>query len=456
MANVIFKKGLLANLPSTKTAGAFYVTTDERAIYLDVDSSTRIRLGDFQEFSTIAELEANTNPSTTALYYVSNVNCLAKWDGTNYIKINPDTGATGVEVHETSGTPDSGNVVTNITYDPATRKLILYKGITAAELGDSSDVSSAITLYGVKAYATEQAAAVLGSNTDTSSANTVYGAKALANEKVASITAGGGIEVSTSSPNSATAPSVGIKLSAKSGNELTIETGAGEEGLYFKSAAAQTVSVVEKATPNTGYLKSYQVTVDGTAVGVDIDIPKDFLVKSGEVKTVTVADEPYEGAQVGDKYIDFVVNVKSGTATDEHIYLPVNELVDAYNAGNGLELGANNTFAVKLDSTSVGGLTVSSSGLKLAEATPDVYTSGTKTADGVAGAMSSADKYKLNGIAAGAEVNVLEGVQVDGIDLTIDGNKKVNLVCNTAYNASTNKIATMSDVSAAALEWGSF
>lgn len=43
------------------------------------------------------------------------------------------------------------------------------------------------------------------------------------------------------------------------------------------------------------------------------------------------------------------------------------------------------------------------------------------------GLMTSADKYKLDNIEAGGEVNVLEGVQVNGTDLTIDGNKKVNV-----------------------------
>ena len=66
---------------------------------------------------------------------------------------------------------------------------------------------------------------------------------------------------------------------------------------------------------------------------VDIDVSKDFLVKSGEVKTVETAGTPYSGAAEGDKYIDFVINVKSGTAADEHMYLPVNSLVDTHNAG---------------------------------------------------------------------------------------------------------------------------
>lgn len=38
-------------------------------------------------------------------------------------------------------------------------------------------------------------------------------------------------------------------------------------------------------------------------------------------------------------------------------------------------------------------------------ATADTYVEGTKTADGTAGLMTGADKYKLDGIAAGAEVN---------------------------------------------------
>lgn len=40
--------------------------------------------------------------------------------------------------------------------------------------------------------------------------------------------------------------------------------------------------------------------------------------------------------------------------------------------------------------------------------------------------MSSAERVKLEGIAEGAQVNVLEGVQVDGTDLSISG-KKVNI-----------------------------
>ncbi|MBQ9347319.1 MAG: hypothetical protein IJT94_08290 [Oscillibacter sp.] len=245
-------------------------------------------------------------------------------------------------------------------------------------------------------------AAVLGTAQDASTEATVYGARALANSKVATVSAGSGINVSTNSPNSATAPEVSIRLSAKSGNNLSLETGSGEEGLYFHQADAPTVSVAEKATANTGYLKTYQVTVDGTPVGVDIDIPKDFLVKEATSSIVTAADKAAGGKfenddsySVGDAYLDFTINVQTGTATDEHVYVNVKNLVDVYTNGDGLNL-SNNQFSVKIDASNARGLSVGANGLAMALVTPDTYEDGTKTADGTAGAMSSADKYKLD------------------------------------------------------------
>ena len=143
MSMVAFKKGLLANLPATKTAGTFYVTTDERAMYLDVDASTRIRLGDFQEFATVDALTANPNPNTTALYYVSDINCLAKWNGSKYIQINRDTGMTSVEV--TGG----GNALTAAVYDADGRKLTLTKGATYMTAADvDGKISTAVGALG--------------------------------------------------------------------------------------------------------------------------------------------------------------------------------------------------------------------------------------------------------------------------------------------------------------------
>ena len=59
-----------------------------------------------------------------------------------------------------------------------------------------------------------------------------------------------------------------------------------------------------------------------------------------------------------------------------------------------------------------------------------------------AGVMSSADKSKLDAIEAGAQVNVLEGVQVNGTDLAISS-KKVNIDL-TGYVEKTDIVSDFS------------
>lgn len=95
-----------------------------------------------------------------------------------------------------------------------------------------------------------------------------------------------------------------------------------------QSLDSKTVTVEKLATAESGYLSSYAVKQNGVQVGNTINIPKDFLVKSGSVKTVSTANSPVNGYSVGDKYIDLVINVQEGTSTDSHIYILVSDLVD--------------------------------------------------------------------------------------------------------------------------------
>ena len=245
--------------------------------------------------------------------------------------------------------------------------------------------------------------------------NTYYAKKSAVVNSL-NATANKGIEIGGTS----TAPTVGIKLSEKAGNALSFATGENEDGgLYYNAPAADEYSVVKQATAESGYFATYQLTKNSTGVGEKINIPKDFLVKGAEIKTVSTADDPYEGAEVGDKYIDFTINVKSGTATDEHLYLPVNELVDAYAGDNlGIVLGANNTFSLKIKTGSP--LTVTSDGLDIDEATTTTK-----------GAMSAEDKTKLNGVSTGA--NKVEASQTNG-------NVKIDDVETTVYALPTSVV----------------
>lgn len=163
MANFVsFKKGLLSALPAEKTAGTFYVTTDDHSLHLDVDASTRIRLGDVELVASISALPAVTAAVKGKFYYAEteNVFCFPK-DGV-WQQVNPDTGATSVEV------VGSGNAVTAASYDAATRKLTLTKDETFATKGELEAlddkvgvIPSSYTESNVIAYVDKKAEEVL-------------------------------------------------------------------------------------------------------------------------------------------------------------------------------------------------------------------------------------------------------------------------------------------------------
>ena len=77
-----------------------------------------------------------------------------------------------------------------------------------------------------------------------------------------------------------------------------------------------------KATPNDGYLKTYQFTY-GTGSAFEVDIPKDLVVESGEV--IVVDDmHPVSGLTNG-TYLKFVIVNQA-----EPIYIDVKDLCDVY------------------------------------------------------------------------------------------------------------------------------
>lgn len=159
----------------------------------------------------------------------------------------------------------------------------------------------------------------------------------------------------------------------------------------LKAIKVAEYSITKQGKAESGYLATYQLTKDSTPVGEKINIPKDFLVKSASIQEVETADQPYIGAQVGDKYIDFVINSKEGDGAESHVYLAVKELVDTYTAGNGIDISGANAVSVKIDTANANGLEVTAAGFKLNLASTSA-----------AGAMSAADKTKLDGVAEGA------------------------------------------------------
>lgn len=153
MANtmVSFKRGSnLSNLAITD--GQFIINTSERSIYVDVGAE-RLRIGDFVSVANTDALP-KAGANETALYYVEDINCLAKWNGTGWTQINRDSGAVNFTV------TGKGNAITDVSYDAKTRTLTLTKGVTFATPADvDSKISDKVgeLKIGENTYATVKA-----------------------------------------------------------------------------------------------------------------------------------------------------------------------------------------------------------------------------------------------------------------------------------------------------------
>lgn len=254
----------------------------------------------------------------------------------------------------TAGVYGASNTVAKVTIDEAGH---------VTEVSNVEITPAAIGAATTGSVATAQAAA--------------EAAQASADAKVASVgaTTNGGITIA----GTATAPTVGIKLDPATGNAATL----GAAGLMV-TIPEVTVPVYDivKDVDSGDYAAIYHLTKDGVNTGAAINIPKDLFVKSGEI-----VDNP--AGQPAGKYIKLTLQNQ-----DEPIYINVADLVDAYTAGNGITISATNVVSAKV--VAENGLSVGASGIAMALATT-----------AAAGAMSSADKGKLDLIDEGATANTI-------------------------------------------------
>ena len=127
-------------------------------------------------------------------------------------------------------------------------------------------------------------------------------------------------------------------------------------------------SIEKQDVAEDGYATSYKLKrTYGDAVsyiGDTINIPKDLVLKNAVLKDVTVADEPYVGAKIGDPYLDMEFNDPNSS----HIYVPVKGLVDTYIAGNGISI-VDYAIHIKIDGNNANGLVITDDGLGLNLAT---------------------------------------------------------------------------------------
>ena len=137
--------------------------------------------------------------------------------------------------------------------------------------------------------------------------------------------------------------SIGVAISSDASNALV----AVEGGLFVPTVVVPEYSIEKQENAEQGYSVSYRlkktVGEEVEYVGDAINIAKDMVLKSATLETVVENDVPYIGAVIGDPYIKMVFN-DAGTS---NIYIPVEDLVNNYTAGDGIEI-IDNTISIKL------------------------------------------------------------------------------------------------------------
>lgn len=148
--------------------------------------------------------------------------------------------------------------------------------------------------------------------------------KALAEGKVASV---GAADRSVTIGGTATAPTVGVAISADEGNALSLAADGLKVTIPPVTVPEYSLKKLDAAT--AGMSASYQLTKDGAGIGAVIDIPKDMMVKSGSVQTYEAGSLPAGVTEAG-TYIVLVLNDTAETK----LYINVGNLIEYVTSGS--------------------------------------------------------------------------------------------------------------------------
>jgi predicted nucleic acid-binding Zn-ribbon protein len=126
-----------------KNPGTLWFTTDEGAIYLDINTSAngRVRFGDYVIVDNVAALPEAGHAYATALYYAKAENVLARWDSTtgSWVQLNTPS------FHEIAVVGD-GNVFSGATVETKNgKKILTFSTQSVATSENLAELQTAVT-----------------------------------------------------------------------------------------------------------------------------------------------------------------------------------------------------------------------------------------------------------------------------------------------------------------------
>lgn len=246
MADLLrIRKGTLNSLKeiTTKTPGTIYVTTDEKAMYVDISNTERIRLGQIITLDSKSDWENLEPPySTDAFYYIVEQNALIKYTGSAWKQINAPTDLSSLTKKVTDLETAVGSKTDTSNKDTAFGRI-------KKNAEDIATNATAITGLGTRLSTAEGEIDTLQSEMD-------------AVEKKASDNADA--ITSLRSDVNANTTAIGQNKTSIEGINGKIGTaGAGQDGTIYELIAGNTSAI----TSNDGDISKLNTTVYGDAAG---------------------------------------------------------------------------------------------------------------------------------------------------------------------------------------------
>ena len=206
---------------------------------------------------------------------------------------------------------------------------------------------------------------------------------------------------------------ISVVVSAESDNLLQLKT-TGNKGLYVPTPADPDTYTISRETSSDyaavyKLMKSANGTGTPTQVGVDINIPKDMVVSSGQVVTKTTDGAWGEPGT----YIELTL----ANATSDKLYIDVDNLIEYVTSGSQ----AGDMVVIDIDSNHEVTATITDGTITKA-----------KLASGVQSSLDLADSA-VQSVTEGATNGTID---VDGTEVAVHGLGTAAYTASTAYDAA--------------------
>ncbi len=216
------------------------------------------------------------------------------------------------------------------------------------------------------------------------------------------------------------------------------------------SGAAVTLT---KDTTVSGVAARYTLSQGGVALGTTIDIPKDMVVSSGEVVTLTE-----QQAQAIDPsfHAGTYIKLTIANATSDELYIPADALVDEYTAAQNatqVQVAINNrVISATIVAGSVGTTELANGAVTTDKLGSKAVTSA-KLSDAVNASLANADSaLQASDITTGTANGT---ISVDGSDVSVHGLGTAAYTATTAYATAAQGALADSALQAADITEGS-